>query len=194
VHCAGRGQDAGRQILDARAAAQSNAQRSARADVQRSEHQLRPVPGGSFRDGASLLTGQLTLGPLQSKLEIGAVSVQSGTDADAGLALARGTTVLNAGGGYSVTVVDELGSARANLGEHNDDGSIGGNIGSGATLAGTEATINTPYGSVTYGQSVALSLGGSMGVRDADHDGKLEFCAKFSIPAYTVGACVEQFW
>jgi len=153
-----------------------------------------PVPGGSYRVGASLLTEQLTLGALQSKLELGTVAVQSGTDGDAGLALARRNTVLNAGGGYSLTVVDELGSARANLGEHNDDGSLGGNLGSGVTLAGSEATINTPYGSVTYGQSVALSLSGSMGVRDADHDGKPEFCAKFSVPAYTVGACVEQFW
>jgi hypothetical protein len=153
-----------------------------------------PVPGGSYRVGANLVTGQLTLGPLQSKVEVGTVAVQSGTDKDAEIALARRNTVLNVGGGYSLTVADELGSARANLGEHNDDGSIGGNIGSGATLAGTEATIDTPYGSVTYGQSLALSLGGSMGVRDADHDGKPEFCAKFSVPAYTVGACVEQFW
>jgi hypothetical protein len=33
-----------------------------------------------------------------------------------------------------------------------------------------------------------------MGVRDADHDGKPEFCGKFSVPAFTVGACIEQFW
>jgi hypothetical protein len=131
---------------------------------------------------------------LQSKLEVGAARVQFGTDADASIALARRNTVLNAGGGYSLTVVDELGSARANLGEHNDDGSLGGNLGSGATLAGTEATLDTPYGSLTYGESIGLSVGGSMGVRDADHDGKLEFCGKFSIPAFTVGACVEKFW
>jgi len=44
------------------------------------------------------------------------------------------------------------------------------------------------------GLSVSMSLSGSMGVRDADHDGEPEYCAKFSVPAFTIGACIERFW
>jgi len=152
-----------------------------------------PVAGGSYRVSANVLDVQANLGPLHSNVEVGSVSVQFGKDKDAQAALLRRTDTLTHAG-YSLSLTSDALAARANLGEHNDDGSLGGNIGSGAELLGTEGTLNTPYGSVTAGVSISASLSGSMGVRDADHDGKPEFCAKFSIPAYTLGACVEQFW
>jgi hypothetical protein len=151
------------------------------------------TPGGSSRLATTLVTQDITLGPLESKLELGGVSRQTGPDFDDQIALARRTTALS-GGGYSLSAVGDVVALRANLGEHNDDGSIGGNIGLGGEILGGEATVNTPYGSLTGGVGISASLGGSMGVRDADHDGKPEFCAKFSIPELTVGACVEQFW
>jgi len=63
-----------------------------------------------------------------------------------------------------------------------------------AEAAGLEATVTTPVASVTLGASVSDGIAGSSGVRDADHDGKPEYCAKVSIPAFTVGACLERFW
>jgi hypothetical protein len=138
------------------------------------------------------LKAQVETGPLKgSSLELGTAYVQYGKDNDVQVALARPTVALS-GHGYGITVTGEAGVARANLGENNDDGSIGGNVGSGVEALGYEVTVDTPAGSVTYGQSASMSLSGSMGVRDKDHDGKLEFCAKFSIPAYTLGACVEE--
>ncbi len=153
------------------------------------------VPGGgSYRVAATGLNAQIETGPLKgSGLELATAYVQYGKDNDVQVALARRTAALS-GHGFGVTVTGEAGVARANLGENNDDGSIGGNIGSGVDLLGFEATVDTPVGSLTYGQGASVGVSGSMGVRDQDHDGKPEFCAKFSIPAYTVGACVEQFW
>jgi len=153
------------------------------------------VPGGgSYRVAASVMEHEVTSGLFQgSKVEIGTASAQYGKDNDVQVVGARGTLQLHRGG-YSLSVTGEALTARANLGEHGDDGSLGGSLGAGAERSGFEATINTPVGSVTYGNSVSASLSGSMGVRDADHDGKPEFCAKFSVPAYTIGACVEQFW
>ena len=154
------------------------------------------VPGGgSYRVSGSLMKGEVTSGLLKgSNMEVGTASVQYGKDNDVQLVAKRATVVVNGDGAYGLSVTGDAGVVRANLGENNDDGSLGGNIGSGAELVGLEGTLNTPVGSVTYGQSVSMSLSGSMGVRDRDHDGKPEFCAKFSVPMYTVGACVEQFW
>lgn len=149
--------------------------------------------GGSYRVAASALEQDMTIGPATSHLDLGSVSVQYGKDNDVQVVLARRSMALSHGG-YGVSVIADAGTARANLGEHNDDGSIGGNIGAGVEALGAEATVDTPYGSLTGGVSVSASLSGSIGVRDADHDGKPEFCAKFSIPAFTLGACVEQFW
>lgn len=153
------------------------------------------VPGGgSYRVGGNVFQAEVESGAFKgSKVEVGTAYVQYGDDNDVQLLAARRTTVLSSHG-YGVTLMGEAGAVRANLGEHNDDGSIGGNIGSGVELAGGEVTVDTPAGSLTYGLSASLSLSGSMGVRDADHDGEPEFCAKFSVPAFTVGACVEQFW
>ncbi|HEX2669800.1 MAG TPA: hypothetical protein VHM25_02955 [Polyangiaceae bacterium] len=153
------------------------------------------VPGGgSYRVAASVMKDEVTSGLFQgSSAEIGTASVEYGKDNDAQLVGARETLRLHRGG-YSLSVTGEALTARGNLGEHGDDGSLGGALGAGAELVGAEATLDTPLGSITYGNSVSVSLSGSMGVRDADHDGKPEFCGKFSIPAYTVGACIEQFW
>ena len=153
------------------------------------------VPGGgSYRVAASIMKDEVTSGLFQgSSAEIGSASVQFGKDNDARLVGARETLQLHRGG-YSFSITGEALTARGNVGEHGDDGSLGGSLGAGAELIGAEATLNTPMGSITYGNSVSVSLSGSMGVRDADHDGKPEFCGKFSVPAYTVGACVEQFW
>ena len=96
--------------------------------------------------------------------------------------------------GFGLSVTADGPSLRASLGAHNDDGSLGGNLGLGGNALGFEATLSTPVGSVTYGDGLSLAASGSIGVRDADHDGKPEFCAKVSIPAYTFGVCLEKFW
>ncbi|HET7544920.1 MAG TPA: hypothetical protein VFK05_33875 [Polyangiaceae bacterium] len=150
------------------------------------------VPGGSsYR--ASALNVQVEAGPFKTTLEVGTIHAQSGPDADLQVTALRRTSSLS-GHGFGISVTGEAGALRINKGENNDDGGIGGNIGASAELIGYEATVDTPAGSVTYGQGLSKGVSGSMGVRDADHDGDPEFCAKFSLPAFTVGACLEQFW
>ena len=150
--------------------------------------------GGSHRDAAMVLKAQIDSGPLQGTgREVLSASKQFGTDMDLQVAVGR-ESYIAAHGGYALSVIGEAGAARANLGEHNDDGSQGLNVGLVAELAGVEATISTPIGSLTGGLSLSEGVSGFIGRRDADHDGKTEFCAKISIPAFTVGACVEKFW
>ena len=153
----------------------------------------RVTSGGSSRIDASVLKVQVDAGAFKNTLEVGAAHAQFGNDFDVQATAVRRTSVLSAYG-FSISATGDAGAARVNLGETNDDGSIGGNIGASAEALAGEITVDTPVGSLTYGQGVSIGVSGSMGVRDADHDGKPEFCAKFSIPAYTVGACVEQFW
>jgi len=153
------------------------------------------VPGGgSYRVAASLYRDEVQRGPREGIVaEVGTVSVQYGKDNDVQLVGIRETLRMSRGG-YGLSLTNEVGVVRANLGEHNDDGSVGGNIGSGAEAFGGEATLDTPAESLTGGLSVSMSVSGSLGVRDADHDGAPEYCAKFSVPAFTLGACVERFW
>ena len=105
-----------------------------------------------------------------------------------------GATLLKSRDGYSLSLTMDSLTARGNLGVHNDDGSTGGNVGATAELAGAEVTLGTPAFSVTGGLSMSWGASGSLGIRDQDHDGKPEYCEKFSIPVLTEGVCVEKFW
>ena len=121
------------------------------------------VPGGgSYRLAASVLAEDMTVGPANSHLDLGRASVQYGKDNDAQAVLARRTLVA-AHAGYGLSVTANALVARASLGEHNDDGSIGGNIGSGIDVLSADATVDTPYGSLTSGVGVSASLSGSIG-------------------------------
>jgi hypothetical protein len=84
-------------------------------------------------------------------------------------------------------------AATAHLGTKNADGSEGFNIGGGATVLSIEGTV--PIGdSVTATVGVAMSAGASvsLGVRDADHDGKIEYCGHVEVLFGIAGLCVEN--
>ena len=150
--------------------------------------------GGSYQRSATFLKAQIDSGPPNGTgMEVGSASAQFGTDLDLKATGVRQVMALSYAG-YGLATSAEALAPRVNLGEHNDDGSLGGNLGAAVDLAGAELTISTPIGSVTGGMSLSVGASGSLGVRDADHDGKPEFCAKFSVPAFTLGACLEQFW
>ena len=122
------------------------------------------------------------------------LSIQKGQDKNVQVTVARSNFAIDMCSGFGLSLSGDVGVFRANIGVHNDDGSVGHNIGLMAEAAGLEATVTTPVASVTLGASVSDGIAGSSGVRDADHDGKPEYCAKVSIPAFTVGACLERFW
>jgi len=106
-----------------------------------------------------------------------------------GLVRASGTAPLALADG---SVNAEALTARANYGFANDDGSTGANFGATAQLVGFESTLSHSGWSVTSGLSAQIGGYGSVGFRDADHDGKTEFCAKISAPAVTLGVCMED--
>lgn len=93
--------------------------------------------------------------------------------------------------GGIVTASPETITARANAGIHNDDGSTGLNLGVNATAVGSEVTIGHAS-SLTYGVAASLGGGASIGLRDADHDGKRELCVRASVEQVTFGFCLES--
>jgi len=106
-------------------------------------------------------------------------------------ALRAGTHTINQDGVH-LTANLEAGTARVNLGTHNDDGSHGFNLGAAATSIGAEATVEYSGWSFTFGE--AISAGGgfsSGGARDIDGDGKPERCFKGSLGPMTLGFCTE---
>lgn len=128
-----------------------------------------------------------------SDMKLANVLLKHGEDNDAQLTGMRGT-LMKSRDGISLSLTMDALAARANLGVHNDDGSQGGNIGATAEFAGAEVTLGTPFGSVTGGLSLSWGASGSLGIADQDHDGKPEYCEKFSLPTLTEGVCVEKFW
>jgi hypothetical protein len=154
-----------------------------------------PSPeGDSQRSEVAFVKSSNPSGALQgSSLEVLGVVAQSGAQSNHELIAMRSTLALSHAG-FGLAVTADGPSLRASLGVHNDDGSLGGNLGLGGNALGFEATLSTPVGSVTYGDGLSLAASGSIGVRDADHDGKPEYCAKVSLPAYTFGVCLEKFW
>jgi hypothetical protein len=85
----------------------------------------------------------------------------------------------------------ELLAAGVELGTRNLDGSQGLGIGAGVVVAGFEATLKLgSETSVSFGASAGVGLHVSMGLRDADHDGKPALCARV-VEVFTLAGCIE---
>ncbi|MET0595735.1 MAG: hypothetical protein ABW133_23760 [Polyangiaceae bacterium] len=96
-------------------------------------------------------------------------------------------------GRYAVRA--EVMTAKVYSGTQNADGTTGLNVGFGFTTAGVEATVaicDSLTGSI--GVSGGVSLGGSIGVGDTDHDGKPELCVRGAAGIWAGGICAEKFW
>jgi hypothetical protein len=90
-----------------------------------------------------------------------------------------------------IRIVGEFLAVGAELGTRNADGSKGFGIGLGAVLTGVEATLHLGHdNSVTLGTSAGVGAHVSVGVRDADHDGKPELCARVT-EFVTIAGCIE---
>ena len=133
--------------------------------------------------GAALLKGRDPKSGLY--VEVLSISGQVGTQTELQAGLVRFGRSTSVG---SVGV--EAMTARVNCGIHNDDGSVGFNVGAQVAALGAETTYST-VDSLTVGVSAGAGAGGSLGVRDLDSDGEHEVCAKVSYGPLTVGACVE---
>jgi hypothetical protein len=161
-------------------------------NAQRTEERLGVAPylsAGSTAAGDSVYAGvALVKGrdPSGAAVEVLSASVQLGAQTELQVGVQR-----VAGTRGALTGSVETFTARANLGIHNDDGSVGLNIGASATAVGFEATAGDAS-SVTYGVGAGVGIGASAGARDIDRDGKAELCARVSFGPVTVGACLEN--
>jgi hypothetical protein len=133
--------------------------------------------------GAALLKGHDPKSGLD--VEVLSVSAQVGTQEEWQAALVR-----LGGASSSGSASVEAMTMRVSRGIHNDDGSVGLNLGAQATAIGAEGTYGK-VDSVTVGLSAGVGAAGSVGVRDLDADGKHEVCAKASYGPFTLGVCVE---
>jgi hypothetical protein len=143
----------------------------------------RTTAGDSLYAGAALLKGRDRSG---AAVEVLTASAQVGAQTEVQVGLQR-----VAGTRGALTGSVETFTLRANVGTHNDDGSVGLNIGASATAVGFEGTVGTAS-SVTYGVGAGVGAGASVGVRDVDRDGSTELCARLSLGPVTVGACLED--
>jgi hypothetical protein len=98
------------------------------------------------------------------------------------------------GHGVDFTADDNVATAGADAGVHNNDGSWGAHAGAFAAGASWEGTFTKrEVGSFTVGASAGVSEQVSVGVKK---DGKMvELCGKMDAGVVTVGACIPlSFW
>jgi hypothetical protein len=165
---------------------------AANNNAQRTDERLGVAPylsagstaaGDSAYAGAALLKGRDRSG---AAVEVLTASIQVGAQTEVQVGLQR-----IAGTRGALTGSVETFTLRANVGTHNDDGSVGLNIGASATAVGVEGTAGSAS-SVTYGVGAGVGAGASVGARDVDRDGRTELCARVSLGPVTVGACLED--
>ncbi len=83
-------------------------------------------------------------------------------------------------------------AAEAGVGTHNVDGSVGVNVGASADIISGQATVSDSGNSLTLGLSAGVGGGFSAGIRDQDHDGRPEVCARVSVDPVIIGLCLED--
>jgi len=83
-------------------------------------------------------------------------------------------------------------SGRAGSSSENCDGSHGLNAGLVGSLVTGELSADFSGNSVTVGATAGVGVAGSLGVRDADKDGKSEACARAEVGPFILGLCVEN--
>lgn len=134
--------------------------------------------------GAAALKGRDPKTGLE--VEVFGASTQTGLQSEDQLTMAR----VGVSGQYGAASAEAF-TARRGIGTHNDDGSIGANIGATATAVSVEGTLAEGGDSLTVGVGVGAGMAASVGLRDADQDGIYELCVKVSAGFLTLGVCAE---
>jgi len=166
-------------------AANNNAQRTTeRHGVAPYAAAGKAAAGDSGYAGVALVKGRDPKTGLEAEVLSASVQVGAQNEVQVGLVRVGGSVGMLSGSVEAMT-------ARANAGIHNDDGSTGFNVGAGATLIGSEATVGSANG-LTFGLAASVGAGASVGGRDLDADGRAELCARVSYGPLTVGLCLES--
>ena len=137
--------------------------------------------------GAALLKGRDAKSGLG--VEVIGISGQAGAQNEVSLVEARlsASTTLPA---HLSGTIDVL-TAHGGAGTYNTDGSRGLNVGMTAIGVGAEGTVEISGWSGTLGASLGVGAEASIGLRDADQDGRAEICARAVFAWWTVGGCAE---
>lgn len=122
-------------------------------------------------------------------VQVLSASAQAGAQNEIQAAFARAS--YRAGSAVQIAIGVEAFTARAHAGVHNDDGSVGANLGALATAAGIEATLSYSGWSLTAGLSISEGFAVSSGERNADADEIPERCFRMSLGPATLGFCSE---
>jgi hypothetical protein len=141
--------------------------------------------GDSAYAEAALLKGRDPATGVEA--EVFDLSAQVGLESELKLTGARvGFTTDGGQGSGSV----EVGTLRAHVGVHNDDGSTGLNAGVSASLIGVEDSYQNGDG-LSSSLSAGFSAGVQLGLRDQDGDEDPEVCARIKFGPGTLQGCVE---
>jgi hypothetical protein len=124
-------------------------------------------------------TNNLRVGALAGRIDAGGASIDG--------AVARREIIGTEG---EVARTDWL-SGGVFAGTHNPDGSRGIGLGAGANLVAMERSFDAGGFRVMGGLSHGVGAAASLGVRDADRDGRTEICSSLSLGAATIGTCYE---
>lgn len=125
------------------------------------------------------------------EMDILSASVQTGSQNEAQASMAH-LAVANTQG---TSVGLDLFAVSAGAGVLNSDGSIGANGRALAVVGHLEGSLSTGATGLTLGASIGAGGEYSAGVRDRDHDGYGEFCARASLdlgPGITIGIQIED--
>ena len=141
--------------------------------------------GDSVFVGAAALKGRDPKSGIEVEVFSGSAQVGLQNEAQAGLAR-MGVS------GKNGSATAELFTVRATEGIHNDDGSIGLNVGAVANFANIEGTLTHGADSLTAGLGAGVGYAFSLGLRDIDHDGAIEVCVKGTAGPVTLGVCAED--
>lgn len=118
--------------------------------------------------------------------EVASGSIRLGLQNEAKLTLAR----VGAIGEHLGAAVETM-TLTAHGGFLNSDGSRGINYGVSANFIAGEVRAERSGNRLTLGLGAGVSLGGHIGIRDADGDGRPEICARGSIGPVDIGGCIE---
>lgn len=125
------------------------------------------------------------------EIDVLSASVQTGFQNEAQASMAH-LAVANTQG---TSVGLDLFAASAGAGIFNSDGSIGANGRAVAVVGHLEGSLSTGATGLTLGASIGAGGEYSAGVRDRDHDGYGELCARASLdlgPGITIGIQIED--
>lgn len=150
------------------------------------------LTGLEFRADAGPITREEQIGHLEGKFDLRQANWNLGAEAFAQRSRSRLHT-----SAANVQVGAKTFAVKAEGGHQNPDGSQGINLEFSASLISFKADADvgpSKENHASVGASAGLGASASLGVRDLDNDGWVEYCASAGVKFVEVGGCSESLW